>query len=287
MTDKTGWIIYSRTTLNHKSNAFDWMVTSANKFGLKVKIIFAEDLMIQYESTGINVHHMNGENVILPDFVLLRCYALHLGKALEAMGIRVINSVQSMEVSRDKLLTHQYLSQKNIPMPKTIFSSTINYQELSNYLQERSFVVKSAIGSKGEGVYLINYENDMDHIPWKKHEHYLVQAYIKESHGKDIRVYVVGDKVVGAVLRHSNKDFRSNYALGGSVELYPLSLEIEELSLEVVKVLGLEIAGIDLLITKDGYMVCEVNGNAGFRTISMVSEISMPEAIFEYVGKTL
>lgn len=287
MTNKKGWIIYSRTTLNHKNNAFEWMISSAKAHGLDISIHFAEDLMIQYEFNGITIHHIEGEEVILPDFVLLRCYALHMGRALESMGVRVINSVQAMERSRDKLLTHQYLCQMGIPMPKTIHSNVRSYQELSTYFKESSFVMKTAIGSKGEGVYLINGQVDIDKVPWNIHENYLAQAYVQESHGKDIRVYVVGDQVVGAVLRYGNGDFRSNYALGGSVEWHPLNEEVEELSLRATKALGLEIAGIDLLITKDGYMVCEVNGNAGFRTISMVSDISIPKVIFEYIAKTL
>ena len=99
----------------------------------------------------------------------------------------------------------------------------------------------------------------------------------------DIRVYVLGDKVLGCVKRISDSSFKSNYSLGGRVEKYELTDSIKEISLSAAKAIGLEFCGIDLLFTKDSFTVCEVNGNAGFRTITMVSDIDIPIELFKWI----
>jgi gamma-F420-2:alpha-L-glutamate ligase len=99
----------------------------------------------------------------------------------------------------------------------------------------------------------------------------------------DIRVYVLGDKVLGCVKRISDSGFKSNYSLGGRVEKYELTDSIKDISLKAAKAIGLDFCGIDLLFTEDSFTVCEVNGNAGFRTITQVSDINIPMELFKWV----
>ena len=147
--------------------------------------------------------------------------------------------------------------------------------------------MKKIDGSKGVGVYLIECEEDYNSAFDEINNEYFCQEFIENSYGKDIRVYVLGNKVLGCVKRISDNSFKSNFSLGGRVEKYQLNNDIEQISLNAAKAVGLDFCGIDLLITKDSYTVCEVNGNAGFRTITQVSDIDIPMELFKWVNEII
>ena len=94
----------------------------------------------------------------------------------------------------------------------------------------------------------------------------------------------MGNRVLGCVKRISDTSFKSNFSLGGRVEKFELNDAVLEISLKAARALGLDFCGIDLLMTQDSYTVCEVNGNAGFRTITQVSDIDIPMELFKWVN---
>jgi RimK family alpha-L-glutamate ligase len=145
--------------------------------------------------------------------------------------------------------------------------------------------MKKIDGSKGIGVCLIENEEDYNKAYVEINDIYFCQEFVETSFGKDIRVYVLGNKVLGCVKRVSDNSFKSNFSLGGRVEKYKLNDSIIEISLNAAKAIGLDFCGIDLLFTEDSYTVCEVNGNAGFRTITQVSDINIPMELFKWVGQ--
>jgi RimK family alpha-L-glutamate ligase len=151
------------------------------------------------------------------------------------------------------------------------------------YFDNKKFVMKKMKGSQGIGVYLIESEEDYNSAYDEIKDEYFCQEFIDYSYGKDIRVYVLGNKVLGCVKRISDKSFKSNYSLGGRVEKYKLNDSIKEISLSAAKAIGLDFCGIDLLFTEDSFTVCEVNGNAGFRTITQISDIDIPMELFKWV----
>ena len=113
----------------------------------------------------------------------------------------------------------------------------------------------------------------------------MLQQYISRSFGRDVRVWVIGNSVAGSVLRYSDTSFLSNYAQGGEDMQYEIDSEIKDLALRSTQALGLEFAGVDILFDEGGYTVCEVNGNAGFRTISSVSDKNIPYQLFDYINR--
>lgn len=258
------------------------MISAAEKHGITVEILFLEYFTLTVSDNQLSIQY-KGKEVSLPLFAVMRCYDEHLSRHLELMGIRLFNSCDSMNRAQDKLTTHQLLALSGIPTPKT-FWGTESYEEAAKLLNNSVFILKSPVGSKGEGVYLIKNETDFNN-----HRECLVQAYIEESKGRDIRVWVIGNRAVAAVERYNENSYLSNYAQGGKARKFNLTPEIEELAVKSSRALGLEFSGVDILYGPNGsYYVCEVNGNAGFRTLWLTNkDIDMLGELFSYIKETI
>jgi gamma-F420-2:alpha-L-glutamate ligase len=282
-----GWMIYPKDTLNNKfgNNAFGWMKDSASKNGISVDIVFSDDLIILNDNRKTGFIH-KGKTLGFPDFVIMRDYNYTISMQLESLDIRVINSTRSMFNSRNKAVTARLLVKNNVSTPKFLYSKEKNYGFIHDYFDGKKFVMKENEGSQGKGVYLIENEEDYNKV-YRMNQEYFYQEFIEFSRGMDIRSYVLGDKVLGCVKRVSDTGFKSNYSLGGSVKSYELNESIKEISLKAAKALGLDFCGIDLLFTRESFTVCEVNGNAGFRTITQVSDIDIPMELFKWVKENL
>ena len=282
-----GWMIYPKNTINNKfgNNAFDWMKESALKNGISIDIVFSDDLIILNNNSKTEFIY-GGKSLKFPDFVIMRDYNYTISMQLENLGIRVINSTLTMFNSKNKAVTAQLLVKNNVSTPKFLITKEKNFKFIHNYFDKRKFVMKENEGSQGKGVYLIENEEDYDNA-YRMNQEYFYQEFIEFSRGMDIRSFVLGDKVLGCVKRISDTGFKSNYSLGGRVESFELNDSIKEISLKATKALGLDFCGIDLLFTRDSFTVCEVNGNAGFRTITQVSDIDIPMELFKWVKESL
>lgn len=282
-----GWIVYCKDNMHNKygNNASDWMVKSAADRNIELEVIVAEDMDIAISQKP--AFYYNSKELKTPDFVLMRHYDYMISHQIESLGIRVINSTIAMMRSKNKLISSEILVKHGIRTPKTIYTRSRDYAKISKIFKKEPFVMKQLEGSQGEKVYLIENEDGFHKAFDETGGLFLLQDFVKTSHGKDVRVYVLGDKVIGAVLRESTGDFRSNFALGGSASLYKVTPEIEGLAIKAASCLGLEFSGIDLLFDKNGFSVCEVNANAGFRTITSVSDIDIPALVFDYIHKKI
>jgi RimK family alpha-L-glutamate ligase len=197
----------------------------------------------------------------------------------------VINESHAMRVCRDKLLTHQVLTAAGLPTPYTMYAPFAGYDEVCEAMGEGRFLVKQINGSKGENIFLVSGREEFDAAVDGLRPDCIFQKFIGESSGRDIRVWVLGDKCIGSVLRYSETSFLSNFSQGGSFKAVDIDEVAYRLAVDAVKAVGLGFAGVDLLFCGDSYSVCEVNGNAGFRTISKASEISIPSALFQFISE--
>ena len=148
-------------------------------------------------------------------------------------------------------------------------------------------MIKVSEGTQGRGVYLRHLYRDaiglVSALLDLEHE-VLIQEYIHESHGTDIRALVVGDKVVASMRRRARgKEFRSNFHLNGTVEPIDLDPKYEEIALRAARVLGLNIAGVDLLEGKNGPLVLEINSSPGLEGIEMASGVNVAEKIIDFL----
>ena len=198
---------------------------------------------------------------------------VYLATLLQKWGYKPVNSPNAIEICDDKAKT--YLKLKGVvKMPETIiapftFDSVgfTNYNFLNEVKEKLGFpmVVKQVKGSFGERVYLANDIEQLKSILQSATDGVIFQKYIKSSHGKDIRVYVVDGKVSACALRENSNDFRSNVACGGSMRPFELPSEYEDMAISATKAVGASFAGVDLLIDEDGSpLLCEVNTNAHF-----------------------
>lgn len=216
-------------------------------------------------------------------------YALTM---LDKIGMPMFNSCKSILTCDDKMLTYIELANNGVPIPKT-YAGLLCYQknevvkpETMDLIEELSYpmVVKNSYGSLGNGVFLARNREELAEIMEEvKCKSYLIQEYIKTSYGKDVRIIVIGDKIVGAMLRKSNNDFRSNIGSGGSGEVFELTDEMKALALKTAKILELDYCGIDVLFGENGPVICEVNSNAYFFTFERVTGINVAEHYVDFI----
>jgi RimK family alpha-L-glutamate ligase len=250
------------------------------------------DLVVTHE-----IEHsvkLNGQDFEWPKFVILRGtsgennFNLAIMREFEQAGIPVINSPTAIENARDKLRTCQILANNGIRIPKTLMFKWPVDEELIEREIGWPCVVKVVSGSQGNGVYLCKKRKHFKAlmnmaVTLGNRQTLIVQEYMADRVGEDLRVLVVGGRVIGAMRRISNDDFRANISQGGHGEPFPVSDEIDYISREAARLLGLEVAGIDLLFDGDSFRVCEVNSNPGFRGFERYCDVNVADAITEYI----
>jgi RimK family alpha-L-glutamate ligase len=251
------------------------------------------DLVVKHSiDTGINY---SGLAIDKPKLLLTRTgsgtndFARALIRQFEEENIPCINGSESIGIAKDKLRTSQLLSKKGIPIPNTMLVRFPVEVDLVEANVGWPCVVKIINGSYGEGIYLCERRNDFRKLmefvsSLKSGKTLIVQEYVGYKPGEDLRVLVVGGKVIGSMKRVApSGDFRANISNGGHGEPFPLTEEIDYIARETARVCGLQIAGIDLLFDKTGFKVCEANSAPGFEGFEQYCGIDVAEHITEFV----
>jgi RimK family alpha-L-glutamate ligase len=264
--------------------------------GCQLELINARDLEIiePIEKTDRVLYQSRYKK--LPDVVIPRMgsaasYISLAGlRQLQNLGVFVLNSADSIEQARDKLHSIQILAQNNVPLPKTMLAR----MPLDPNWVKKHFnfplIVKTVAGSQGKGVLLCDkpsHLEDIFHLVGKTNDDrqiLILQEFISASKGKDLRVFVIGGRAVGAMLRSAENDgYKANFSRGGSVLNFPLNPELEWLAVASAKALNLDIAGVDILMDSDGYRVCEVNSSPGFEGFEMATGMNIPLEILRFI----
>lgn len=217
-------------------------------------------------------------------------YALTM---LEKAGVKVFNSANAIMTCDDKMTTYIALTESGAPMLKTLpgilcydQKEQIKEKSLLKIEKELEYplIVKESYGSLGKRVYLVkNRAELLSTLEIVKTKSHLLQEYVRESEGRDLRVIVIGQKVVGGMERISNGDFRSNVGAGGVGKAKNVSDEVKNIAENIAKTLDLDYCGIDFLEKEDGVVVCEVNSNAFFYTFERVTNINVAKIYSEYI----
>ena len=238
---------------------------------------------------------VNGEPSDLPKFVFPRTgsgtsyYIKAVIRHFERMDIPVINSSDAIDNVKDKLYTHQILAQSNLDIPKTML---LRYPIDIDFVEKNigfPVIVKKISGSYGRGVFLCEDKKQLRQLVTmaeltKKSYDIIIQEFIKDTWGKDLRVFVVNNKVVGCMMRQAtDEDFRANISRGGEGFPYEVNEQIEWLSSESSKALDLDIAGVDLLFQNGGYKICEVNSNPGFEGMEQFTKKNIAGEIVSFI----
>ncbi len=292
-----GWIIYKNHELELKPELYEInrLIAEAEKHAIELHVLKPEqiDLIVTKEDRKSIL--VDDKPTSLPDFVLPRMgagttyFALAVIRHLERLGVPSFNNSDSIDTVKDKLYTHQILAQSNLPVPKTML---VKFPVDINLIEKHigfPAVIKTLSGSQGKGVFLVKDKQSCKDLfqlleITNSKISIIIQEFIETSYGKDLRVFTVGGRVVACMERKSNSDdFKANYSLGGSVSSYPVTPEIEWLAVEVTRLLGLDIAGVDLLFDHDHFKICEVNSSPGFQGVESCCNVNIPKEIYTYL----
>jgi len=286
------WILSKKEGFEYENGR---LIESFNSKGIEAEVVDPSSFDIIVNKDIKQGLRYNGSPVELPNLLLVRFgagiskFMLALIRQLEKSGVVCINSANAVETVKDKLYTSQILSSQSIAIPNTMMVRFPVDPEVVDEEIGYPCVVKIVTGSYGEGVYLCDRKKDFKKLmefieTLKSSKTLLVQEYMGERPGEDLRVLVVGGKVIGAMKRSAPEgDFRANITNGGTGQAYELTDEIEYIARETAKVLNLDIAGIDLLFDSRGFRVCEANSNPGFSGFETYCDIDVAEVITDYI----
>lgn len=280
---------------NDESLESNKILTTARANGLDAELLQPKyfDIIVN-KSTSRSIRYKS-QRVDMPNLVLTRTgsatnyFTAALYRQIEKFGIPVINTADSILTVKDKLLTSQILAKSNLPTPKTMLMNfPVDTELVAN---EIGFpcVVKLVSGSKGKGIYLCQNKKFFDELMelvdnLKSRKSMIIQEYMDHAVGSDLRVWVIGGKTVVAMKRTAPQgDFRANISNGGTGEPFEITEEIDFLARETARVMGLDIAGVDLLFDHEGFRICEANSSPGFEGIDRYCGTDMAQRIIDYV----
>ncbi|KTD21475.1 30S ribosomal protein S6--L-glutamate ligase [Legionella israelensis] len=281
---------------NPKLYSHQRLKEAGEEAGHEVSIINPLYCYLNVAASNPKVHYRGGEALPRFDAVIPRIgasityYGTAVLRHMETMGMYAVNESIAISRSRDKFRALQLLARKGIPMPLTSFAqSPDDTEDLIRMVGGAPLVIKLLEGTQGKGVILadshqsavsiINAFKGMD-------ANILVQEFIEESHGTDIRCFVIGDKVVAAIKRQAKEgDFRANVHQGGKAVKVKLSPQERAIAVSAAKTMGLKVAGVDLIRSNHGPLVLEINSSPGLEGIEKTTQVNIAAKIIQYIEK--
>ena len=266
-----GWLIVNSFVKWDKfSEIYELLLDAGKKIGVSLEMKTSSDIFCSVQSEFGPLK--------LPDFA-------------------IFNSSESIETCDDKGQTAIALQAGGIRTPLTFLSpkaypafgcTDMNFLRKAEEKLGYPMVIKENRGSFGQQVHLVNnaYEAERLIASFKEHP-FIMQEYIEESAGRDVRVNVVGGRVVASMYRYNDNDFRSNITNGGSMKKYEASEAQAKIAIDACKAIGLDFAGVDVLFGKDGPIICEVNSNPHFKTTLECTGINMAEHIISHIAEVM
>ncbi len=216
-------------------------------------------------------------------------YGSSIVRQFQAKGVFTVDCADGILNSRDKWICSQILVKNKIPIPKTVFASYFEYEEQVKSFNGNPIIVKLLEGTHGEGVILTeSVQNTISTIETLNAAgiKFVLQEYIEESNGADIRVIVVDGVAVAAMKRISKSgDFRSNLHRGGSAEVIELTDMEERVAVKAAKAMGLGFCGVDILQSKRGPLVLEINSSPGLEGIESTSGKNISKSVIGYIER--
>lgn len=238
-----------------------------------------------------------GKPFDLGQAVLVRPYVMREGltrlsplKAFEQKKIPHMNRYEAILVSKNKLRTYKALLAAGLPIPKTVMIQEVKSLESAvERVGGAPLILKFPYGTYGKGVILAeslaSARSILDAF-WVSNyaTPFLIQEYIEEAAAADIRLFVLGNQVIASMIRSGvNGEFRANAELGGEQRVFDAPNDLKELAIKAAKALGLDIAGVDLVQSKRGPLILEVNANPGFKALEQVSGVNVAGKVVEHL----
>ncbi|MGQ8338430.1 30S ribosomal protein S6--L-glutamate ligase [Sunxiuqinia sp. A32] len=253
------------------------------------------DLVIEKKKPSVifRGNHLEGVDAVIPRIgASVTFYGTAVVRQFEMMKVFTAVESQALVRSRDKLRSLQILSRAGLGLPKTVFTNySRNVKDIIDSVGGAPVVIKLLEGTQGLGVVLAETENAAESVIEAFNglkARVIIQEFIKEAKGSDIRAFVVDGVVVGAMKRQAKKgEFRSNLHRGGSAEVYQLSEDEENAALKAARVMGLGVAGVDMLPSEHGPLILEVNSSPGLEGIEEATGTDIARSIIRYVERNV
>jgi ribosomal protein S6--L-glutamate ligase len=271
------------------------LVEAGEQRGHEMPVINHKRCYMNILSSSPSVHYNGqaiwGVNAIIPRIgASVSFYGAAVVRQFEVMGVYSVNESVAITRSRDKLRASQLLSRKGIGLPRTGFANSPgDTDDLLDLVGGAPVIIKLLEGTQGVGVVLAETKKAAESVIEAFRglkANFMVQEFIKEAGGADIRCLVVGDKVVASMMRKGKEgEFRSNLHRGGSAKVVKITPEERSTAVRSAQVMGLNVAGVDLLRSARGPVVMEVNSSPGLEGIETATQIDVASMIIEFIEK--
>lgn len=264
--------------------------------GHEVAIINPLKCYMNVAASQPSIHYRGHEHLANFDAVIPRIgvaytfYGTAVLRHLETMGMYSLNSSIAILRARDKFRALQVMARKGLPMPSTGFAqSPDDTEDLIQMVGGTPVVIKLLEGTQGKGVILA--ESHMSAVSTinafkEMSANILVQEFIQEAQGTDVRCFVIGDKVVAAIKRQAKDgDFRANIHQGGKAIKIKLTKEERSLAIAATKIIGLKVSGVDIIRSNRGPLILEINASPGLEGVESASQVNVAAKIIQYIEK--
>ncbi|MCB9201910.1 MAG: RimK family alpha-L-glutamate ligase [Flavobacteriales bacterium] len=290
-----GWILQRNYLGKQISYETQKMISTAKELGIELSLHDPREFEIVVTREDRKSVLLNNVPTQIPDFIIPRMgatttyFAFAVIRHFERLGVYCVNPSASIDTVKDKLFQMQILANSGFSIPKTILAK---FPVDSHWVEKQikfPAIVKALSGSQGSGVFLCENQNMLEDLmkvieSANKDANFIIQEFISDSRGRDLRVYVIGGKVVGAMERSSSDEsFKANFSRGGTVKPFKITEELEKKVLEITELFNLEIAGIDLLFDGTDFRICEVNSSPGFKGLEKVNDVDVAVEILNYI----
>ena len=279
--------LYSTKRLVEAGKAKNWDVRVIDFLKCSIEIMKGE-LKINYQGVELPV-----PDAIIPRIGASRTfYGTAMVRHFEMMDVFTVTGSLAIKRSRDKLRSLQILSKNGVDMPKTVFASNMSSsKDVIELSGGAPLVLKILEGTQGVGVVLVDSEKAAKSVLdafYGMDVNLLVQEYIEEAGGADIRAFIVDGQVVGAMKRQGAEgDFRSNLHQGGTAVAHKLTRKEKSTALAAAKAMGLGVCGVDMIPSKRGPLVMEVNSSPGLEGIETTTKIDIAGEIMNYIERNV
>lgn len=271
------------------------LVEAGEKRGHEMQVINPLRCYMNIASFKPSIHYnggsLTGFGAIIPRIgASITFYGTAVVRQFEMMGVFSLNESVAISRSRDKLRSLQLLARKGIGLPVTGFANSPgDTSDLLDLVGGAPVVVKLLEGTQGKGIVLAETRKAAESVieAFRNLDaNFLVQEFIEEAGGADIRCFVIGEKVVASMMRQAQEgEFRSNLHRGGSAEVIKITPEERSTAVRAARIMGLNVAGVDILRSNHGPVVMEVNSSPGLEGIEQATGKDVAGMIIEYIEK--
>jgi ribosomal protein S6--L-glutamate ligase len=294
---KIGILVFAEITPMTQEQ-IDRLQEEADKNGHTSAVLFEKNFRFQSNGNDMEIFYENerfsGFDVILsrPNFLEDASRHQFVVDALVENGYRIINTFPSIGWSKNKIDQHLMLSKAGLPLPRyAITKSALEARAAAEDIQY-PIIIKIPVGSLGCGVFYADNPESLfpicDYLTARDTRPLIIEEFVKEAQRTDIRIFVIGGKIAGAMKRSApENDVRTNASSGGTASVIELTEDEKKLALKTTKLFKLEIAGVDIIRSNRGPLILEINSNPGFTALEEATGINIAGKIIDYAVSSI